>query len=199
MNYGQVRTHFKALLNRSDITDELANTFIDQGIARIQRGLRIPSMETQHTYNFTSAVSKVTLPTNFLEAIEIYFSNVCLTRLPMREMQSYIASGMTGSPVYFAREGSDLLLHPKPSSGSLVLNYYSVFTDLVADSDENFLTQIAPDLMSYAALTYASDYYLDERADIFETKYKAFGSEIQTQAFDQEQSGTLQQIRPAYT
>ena len=80
-----------------------------------------------------------------------------------------------------------------------MLNYYALFTDLVADSDENILSQIAPDLLTYAALTYASDYYLDERSDIWESKYAAFGSEIQTQAFEQEQSGTLQQIRPAYT
>jgi|TARA_B110001450_G_scaffold164081_1_gene152964 hypothetical protein len=199
MNYGQIRTHFKALLNRSDITDALANTFIDQGIARIQRSLRIPSMEAQHTYSFTSATSKVTLPTNFLEAIDIYYLNRALTKLPMREMQQNIATGETGNPLFFSREGSSFLLHPKPTGGDLVLNYYALFTDLVADSDENILSQIAPDLLTYAALTYASDYYLDERSDIWESKYAAFGSEIQTQAFEQEQSGTLQQIRPAYT
>ena len=50
MNKGNLRSHFKAVLNRSDITDALADTFIDQGIARIQRSLRIPSMEKKHTY-----------------------------------------------------------------------------------------------------------------------------------------------------
>lgn len=45
MNKGEIRAHFKALLNRSDITDALADTFIDQGITRIQRSLRVPSME----------------------------------------------------------------------------------------------------------------------------------------------------------
>ena len=36
MNKGQIRAHFKALLNRSDCPDALADTFIDQATTRIQ-------------------------------------------------------------------------------------------------------------------------------------------------------------------
>ena len=32
MNYGQVKSHFEALLNRSDNTSALTTTFLDQGI-----------------------------------------------------------------------------------------------------------------------------------------------------------------------
>ena len=64
---------------------------------------------------------------------------------------------------------------------------------------ENALAAIAPDLIIYAALTYASDYYLDERSPVFESKYQAFLDEIQVQADDQELAGSLQSIRPAYT
>ena len=39
MNYGDLKSHFNDLLNRSDITTALTR-FIDQGIARIQRQLR---------------------------------------------------------------------------------------------------------------------------------------------------------------
>ena len=199
MNYGQIRAHFKALLNRSDITDTLADTFLDQGNARIQRSLRIPPMESQHSYSFTSQTTKVTLPADFLEAIDLYFDNVSLIRLPMREMQAHLASGETGSPVYFLREGGDLLLHPQPSSGNLVLNYYSIFAELSADSDENILSEVAPDLIIYAALTYAADYYLDDRAEIWTAKFFSFTEELRSQAVEQELSGQLQQIRPAYS
>ena len=199
MNYGQIRAHFKALLNRSDITDTLADTFLDQGIARIQRSLRIPPMESQHSYSFTSQTTKVTLPADFLEAIDLYFDNVSLIRLPMREMQAHLASGETGSPVYLLREGGDLLLHPQPSSGNLVLNYYSIFAELSADSDENILSEVAPDLIIYAALTYAADYYLDDRAEIWTAKFFSFTEELRSQAVEQELSGQLQQIRPAYS
>ena len=45
MNYGELKTHFEALLNRSDITSSLTETFISQGISRIQRQLRTPLNE----------------------------------------------------------------------------------------------------------------------------------------------------------
>ena len=69
---------------------------------------------------------------------------------------------------------------------------------MTADSDENKLAQIAPDLIIYSALTYAADYYLDERAQLFEQKYQAFLSEIQEQSNDQELNGGTQAIRPMY-
>ena len=68
-----------------------------------------------------------------------------------------------------------------------------------ADSDENKLAQVAPDLIIYAALTYAADYYLDQRAEIFEQKYVQFITEIQEQANDQELNGGTQSIAPAYS
>mgnify|MGYP000108232928 CR=1 FL=1 len=199
MNKGQLRTHFKAVLNRSDITDALADTFIDQGITRIQRSLRVPSMEKKHTYTFTSSASQVNLPADFLEAIDVYFADQALSRIPMREMSALKAGNEVGTPRHFAREQGVLLLYPYPSSGSLSLNYYASFTEMTSDSDENVLAAIAADLITYGALTYASDYYLDERAPIFAQKYQEFMTELQEQANDAETSGTLQSIRPTYS
>jgi hypothetical protein len=70
---------------------------------------------------------------------------------------------------------------------------------MTADADENILAKIAPDLIIYAGLTFASDYYLDERADLFEQKFQLFLSEIQEQANDQELQGGTQAILPAYS
>tara|TARA_X000001382_G_scaffold124836_1_gene109744 strand:- start:1996 stop:2598 length:603 start_codon:yes stop_codon:yes gene_type:complete len=198
MNKGSLRTQFKAVLNRSDITDTLADTFIDQGITRIQRTLRIPSMETQHTYSISSSTTSVVLPSDFLEAIDLYYDNRTLVRIPMAEMQNLKQADTQGSPYYFTREGSKFLISPYPSSGSLTLNYYAQFVAMNSDTDENVLATIASDLIIYAALTYASDYYLDERSPVFEGKYQAFLDEIQVQADDQELAGSLQSIRPAY-
>jgi len=199
MNLGSIRTHFKALLNRSDVTDSLATTFIDQGITRIQRSLRVPSMEKKHTYTFSAEASQVSLPTDFLEAIDVYYDHTALTRLPMSEMAARKEGNETGIPSYFTREQGALLLYPHPSSGSLTLNYYATFTDMVSDSDESILAQIASDLIIYSALTYAADYYLDERSPVFSNKYLEFMNELQEQANDAETSGSLQSIRPSYT
>jgi len=199
MNLGSIRTHFKALLNRSDVTDTLATTFIDQGITRIQRSLRVPSMEKKHTYTFSAEASQIALPTDFLEAIDVYYDHTALKRIPMTEMAARKEGNETGIPSYFTREQGVLLLYPHPTSGSLTMNYYGTFVDMVDDSDESILAQTASDLIIYSALTYAADYYLDERSPVFSSKYSEFMYEIQEQAYEEEQSGSLQSIRPSYS
>ena len=90
-----------------------------------------------------------------------------------------------------------LLLYPQPTSGTLVLYYHAEYPALSADSDENVLTQAAPDLVIYGALSLASDFYLDQRAEIFETKFQQFLTEMQEQANDQELQGGTQSV-PAF-
>jgi len=199
MNYGALKSHFEALLNRSDITSALTETFIDQGIARIQRQLRTPMNEKKVNYTITNKTTYVTLPQDFLEIISLYQGDYELQRITMNKYRELQGRGAEGVPQYFMREQQRLYIYPAPSDGELSLYYYCVFPELEADADENDLTSVAPDLVSYAALTYAADYYLDERAGIFEQKYNQFLTEIQEQANDQELNGGTQAIQPAYS
>jgi hypothetical protein len=198
MNLGNIRSHFKALLNRSDITDALADTFIDQGIARVQRSLRIPSMEKQYNYNIVALTTAITLPNDFLESISLYYDGHQLTKVTLQEILERQKVGEQGQPHYFCRQGGSYLLSPAPSSGTVTLDYYSQFPVMSADSDENILAQVASDLIIYAALTYAADYYIDERSPVFEGKFTQFMAEIQEQSNDAELSGNMQSISPAY-
>lgn len=198
MNKGQIRAHFKALLNRSDCADALADTFIDQAISRIQRLIRIPPMERQQAYTINSVdpQESIILPSDFLEIIDIYFDNSSLARVPMRTILEMKKGNDVGSPKFFAREQGSLVLYPRPTAGTLYLNYYGQFSDLVADTDTNDLTSIASDAVTYCALAYAADYFIDERGGLFEQKLNTFLSELQQQANDAETSGTVQAIRP---
>ena len=198
MNKGQIRAHFKALLNRSDCTNALADTFIDQATTRIQRFLRIPPMEAQQEYNFLSGtpISQVIVPADMLEIIDVHYDGVGLTRVPLHEMASLHKTAENGSPAYFCRERELIKIAPLPSSGTMYLNYYAEFDELVLDTDENILTKIASDLLTYTALSYAADYFLDERGPLFEQKSGQFLAEIQEQANAAEQSGMAQLMRP---
>ena len=198
MNYGELKSHFEALLNRSDNTSALTETFISQGISRIGRQLRTAMNEKLQTYALTSQTALFTLPSDFLEIVSLYYGDRQLIRLPMAKFRPYTTSTATGSPKYFTREQARILLYPQPTDGSLILYYYGDFPDLTADSDTNALSVAAPDLIIYAALTYAADFYLDERAEIFENKYTTFLAEIQEQANDQELNGSANTIAPAY-
>jgi hypothetical protein len=196
MNKGAIRSHFKALLNRSDCSDALADTFMDQSIARIQRTLRIPSMEKQNSYTITGSTTFVVLPSDFLEIIDLYYDKTSLSRVPMNEILTFKEANESGTPKFFSREDENLLIYPSPTSGSLKLNYYGQFADMTSDSDENALALSSSDLIIYGMLTYASDYYLDERGPVFEQKYQQFLAEIQEQANDSETAGTVQAMRP---
>jgi len=201
MNKGQIRAHFKALLNRSDCSDALADTFIDQALTRIQRFLRIPAMEQQQTYSFTSgtAITQVVVPANMLEIIDLQYDGMGLVRVPLHEMAEQHKAAETGSPKYFTREREVIKISPLPTSGTLYLNYYAEFDELTDDSSENIITLIASDLLTYSALSYAADYFLDERGPLFDQKSGQFLAEIQEQANAAEQSGVAQVMRPTRT
>jgi len=199
MNKGAIRSHFKALLNRSDCSDALADTFMDQSIARIQRTLRVPSMEKQASYTISASTTFITLPDDFIEIIDLYYDKTSLRRVPMNEILTFKDGGEQGTPKFFCREDETLLIYPHPSSGSVKLNYYGQFADMTADSDENALAISSSDLIIYGMLTYASDYYLDERGPLFEQKYQMFIAETQEQANDEETAGTVQAMRPTTT
>lgn len=198
MNKGQLRVHFLALLNRSDCTDTLADTFIDQSMTRIQRVLRIPSMEKQQSYSITSGVptTQIVMPSNLLEIIDLQYDGVSLLRIPMHEMAAALKTGATGNPVSFSREREVIKIAPSPSSGIIYLNYYGEFDALPTDASTNAITQIASDLLTYTALGYASDYFLDERGPLFDAKSGQFLAELQDQANSAETSGMAQVMRP---
>ena len=199
MNKGAIRTHFKELLNRSDITDTLADTFISQAITRIERTLRIPPMEKRQEITISAQVSHVVVPNDLLEMIDIYYKFTVLSRIPLHEMLSMKDLGETGTPKHFATQGENLLLYPEPTSGSLTISYYGEFPVMTADSDENALAKTASDIIVYGALGYAADYYLDERAPTFDGKFGQMMAEIQEQANEAEQSGGLMIMRPTQT
>jgi len=198
MNKGELRAHFIALLNRSDCPNALADTFISQALGRILRTLRIPSMEKQQAYAVASSggLASLNLPSDLLETIDIYYDGEGLVRIPMHEMVAAQKTGQLGSPRFFTREQGTFLLHPKPISGSIKLNYYAEFPALVNDSDNNSLTNSASDAIIYTALGYSSDYFLDDRSELFEVKSGMFLRELQDQADTAEQSGGTQVMRP---
>ena len=196
MNKGEIRAHFLALLNRTDCSNALADTFINQSIARIERTLRIPPMEKTRSYTILSSTTFVTIPQDFLEITDFYYDSTNLSRIPLAKMVEITEGGETGTPKFFSREGEIMKIYPFPTSGTLSMNYYASFVDMTADSDENDLALIGSDLIIYAALSYASDYFLDDRGQLFEAKFVQFMSELQEQANDAETSGTVQSMQP---
>ena len=188
MAFVDVKNQFLGLLNRRDITPSLTNTFMQFGIQRIQRELRVPAMEKLADF-VTDGSASVAVPGDYLEMISIYTTDTTshkrLVRTDAQTILDY--SQIPGNPHYYSRIGGSFVIGPVPPSGTnIFIYYYADASALVADSDTNWLTEIAPTLLIYAALSYSADYYLDNRKQMFEASYQQVADQLQNMALQDE-------------
>lgn len=187
MNKLGIRNQIKGLLNRNDLTDSQADIFIDQAVARIQRTLRIPPMEkTMVTTSTSQNPELIVLPNDFLKLRNLYTEQGPLEYVDAANFQR-IQDAPGSHPKYYTRvQGSYKVRPTPPEDYDITMIYYGEIPDLVADTDENFLSVISPDLLVYAALVYAADFFIDDRRDKFEEISVNLFNELQEQANEME-------------
>jgi hypothetical protein len=184
MIFSELKTNFQGLLNRRDLTPSLTTTFFDFGIKRIQRELRVPAMEKKVSFT-TDGTANVPVPGDLVEIINIFHQNAYTAdKLVKVDYQNGLQAAMSpGDPKVYTRDVSNFVIGPCPAAGETIfITYHSDASTLVDDTDHNWLTDVAPDLLIYAALTYAADYFLDERAQKFEQRYGQIGEALQLMA-----------------
>lgn len=189
--YAAMRQEFIDLLNRTDCTDPdaaLVKGWFDKSIQRIQREVRSPHMERIYTIDTASNVSSITLPDDWLEPKALVWDNGTddggeIDEVDLGTYYRRKNSLSGGYPTIFTRQAQSYLISgPIPSGSDAYLIYYGEETPLVNDNDETVLSSIAPDLIEYGALTYAADYFVDDRKDAWEAKWQFFREQIQSQA-----------------
>lgn len=199
MTYAELQAQVTALLNRRDLTTALNKTFIQQALARIQRTLRIPSMEKSVTVTASADLTTtISIPVDFLEVIDLI--NVTKNyRMRPTDLTTVIKEGeASGDPIHYARQGGSWYIGPAAGAGQQFrLNYYGQFDALTNDSDTNNLSIIAPDMLVYGALSYACDYFLDKRAGMFEQRFLQILADVQGQMHQDALAGGAA-IRPMY-
>ncbi len=169
--YATLKSDITEYMARSDITDALKATFVRLAEAEIRRSVRIGAMETTDT-SFSVNSRSTALPTGFISMRSIS-SNATNKReldyLPparIRSAEIFDISG--GDPRAYTIEGSNLILAPVPTSGTLTLVYYKAFDALSADSDTNTLLSTYYDVYLYGALRAAAEWALEPEN---ETRY----------------------------
>lgn len=205
MSLLDVRTDMVALLNRKDLrgNPQLADTFLSQGMSRIQRLLRIPSMERSMVVEAPNAsVQSFELPNDLLQIQDVYANGVPLEKRAYRQIALMQGVSLTGASTpsswtmptmcsrYYARVGASLFLAPPmPLGGEIVLTYYGTFTPLVADTDENEITQACPELLVYAGLSFGADYFAMDQANTWEARFQSLMQEVQDEADQLDNTG----------
>lgn len=208
MNYLQVKTQFQAVLNRRDITSTLTENFVQQAIQRAQRLLRVPAMEKSVIVSYLKDDESLDIPGDLLQFINVFWTNngdgvtiplqiIKLERTDIGNVR--VLRNSVNTPSAYARQIDQIVVGAKPiSDGSLRIDYYANFPSLSADADHNWLTDIAPDIIIYGALSFAADYFLDNRKDAFEQRFQEGLAELTNQAImDELAAGAA--IQPAYS
>jgi hypothetical protein len=207
--YAELKQDVIDLINRTDCTDTLAGTFVNQAQRKISRTLRVPSLEnklavtagTTSAATYDAAKGEITIPSDFLEMVYIYTDKAVLQRTPLRvfiELDKKVAG--TGAPKYYTRVQNKLALKPVPTTGTVVnLVYYSDPVDMSANSDTNSFSAICPDLMVYGALLYACDYFNDNRKAVFEATYNTIYAELVALVEATDQATADSSVQPSYS
>lgn len=189
MNYGEIRTQFKAILNRRDCSNALADTFLNQALQRCTRELRTPAQEAQDILTVTDPFPGFPVPSDMIQVIAMMAKTTGgnQRKIEHRPLQRFleIDDGATGQPQYYTRIGNFFQFRPTPAVDTeLNLYYYGEFEQFADDNDETVLGTIAPDLLIYGALAYAADYFMDDRGQAFEARYVQIAQALQDQAYD---------------
>lgn len=193
MDYSELRALFKGILNRNDCTDTLADMFIGMGLSRIERNLRTQFQTETFTYAVPASYAPIVLPTDVI-ALRVVSADGTTLR---RATETDFDEDDTGTPECFIVKMGNLHVSPVPAEGTTItVYYYGKMTRTV--SGVSVYSDNFPDLVAYAALIYACDWFMDARKGDFESFYGMLGAEVQAAADDYEWSGSSMQITNPY-
>lgn len=202
--YATMRQNLIDLLNRTDLTDpnsSLVKGWFDNSIQRIQREVRAPHMEKVLTISTATTVSTVTIPTDYLETKAFVWSDGTNGgEVQPLELGTYYAriNNIYDFPEFYCRQVNQWLVNAPIAAGAVaIVVYYAEETPLVNDSDETTLCKIAPDLIVYGALTYAAQYYIDDRKDAWEQMFQTFCAQVQSQSSEGDLQNGANAVGPA--
>ncbi len=144
---------------------------------------------------FTGAIQ---IPGNLVELISLQCDGHELTMRPVTEVKALQATGFPAPARYYTREVGSYLIAPIPPTGSQIeMTYRADFGDIVQDTDTCRLFDVAPECVTYAALTYAGAYAIDpDRMATWNQMYGVLLAEVQDLAYRAELLNAS--VRPAF-
>ncbi len=160
-NYTTLKTSIANWLNRSDLTDEIADDFIKLTEADFNSKLRVRKMIAQTS--FTVDTETEALPTGFLQVRDIYIlsgsTKYPLTYQTPSQMDSTVGTSTTGRPSSYTILGDTFRFSPKPDdSYTAYINYYKAFDALSDTNTTNYILSTHPAIYLYGSLFHAANF-----------------------------------------
>lgn len=159
--YAELKSTIANWLNRSDLSDEIAEDFIVLAEADFNSKLRIRQMHSQTTITIDAETEST--PTGFLQVRDFYIlsnnDKYALNYLSPAQMDSIKGTSMSGLPVAYTILGSTFRFAPRPAdSYSGILNFYKKFDALSATNTSNYILTDHPSIYLYGSLFHASNF-----------------------------------------
>ena len=160
-SYSTLKTAVANWLNRTDLSDEIADDFIALTEADFNSKLRIRKMITQTTITIDSETES--LPSGFLQVRNFYILSGS-TKYPLRyitpsQMDQLRGTSTSGTSQSYTILGDTLRFSPKPdSSYTGYLNYYKSFDALSDTNTSNWILTNHPAIYLYGSLYHASNF-----------------------------------------
>jgi len=160
-SYSTLKTAVANWLNRSDLTDEIADDFITLTEADFNSKLRVRKMIAQTSFTIDSETEA--LPTGFLQVRDIYILSGS-TKYPLRymtppQMDQVKGTSQTGIPLSYTILGDTFRFMPKPDSNyTAYINYYKSFDALSDTTTTNYILTSHPSIYLYGSLFHAANF-----------------------------------------
>jgi hypothetical protein len=179
----------------------LANDFIHMAQTRLERTLRVPGMEKMSLttgQDPTVPTDAIVIPSDFLSLKYLYSGSVLMVN---KDLGHFLGIPMAPAQEsrYYSRVGASYLIKPTlPEGRTITMVYYASQPQLLVDTDENFFSTVAADLLIYGALGYAGDYYVDDRVPAFENRFTQLYNDLDEQGRMTDMEQSAQAMSPAY-
>jgi len=200
-NYTTLKASIANWLNRSDLSDEIADDFIVLTEADFNSKLRVRKMIA--SADVTINAETAALPTGFLQVRDFYILSGS-TKYPLRymtpsQMDQVKGTSTTGIPQAYTILGDNFRFMPRPDSTYTgKLNFYKKFDALSGSNATNFILENHPAIYLYGSLFHAANFlggYNPQQIQTWQQMYATAMERLELNDREDQFSGSPLQIR----
>lgn len=192
---------FQAILDRDDCDDAKATTFLIQGMSRIQRDCRLPSMERTLIITTEGPTTMFPVPVDLIQPIDVLVQDEAGEFYPLdkKGFRQLLRIDPGQHPCAYARVQTVIHIRGTvPAGRQIMFLYYGNFSAFADGDSDNELSASTPDFGVYAGLAYAGEEFQHPNADRWEARYQAIKQEVMAMAVDLDAEGGPQTVSNPY-
>lgn len=183
MTYDELRELFRDSLNRTDVTDQQVDMFIDLGTARLHRRLRA-SFDQETVDLLPVYLDRFELPKDLLSFVSVRDAVGIIPR------GGSLSEGERGYRV----ENDHIITPHKPTT--ITVTYFRAAPKPGSPDQATEQSTAIPDVILYSALLYAAIHFVDERTASFSEMFETLVHEVQNMTDELAMSGHPQISNP---